>query len=246
MSLQVSSHQGISQSSSTVRKVLSPRFGWSSRDAPHVAQASDLSFWTWTLASRPGLPGPARPVALPTGIPLISTKSDKPSLMISTLEASSVAIGLKLFFGDRLQPHRTKIPVMPTWTDNRGKGAALNKLLSTRFPASAVLMELPCRPQRMSIEALVEGAPREVKPGSRRARQRRPPSVRSITTHICRARFGYGGIPSMRLWAMSEAAERKIRTLVLGEQRHDVLRVQSLLLGQRRLKALEGVTVMVG
>ena len=72
-----------------------------------------------------------------------------------------MVIGLKLLVGDRPQPHRRKILVMPTWTDNRGSGAALNKLASTRFPASAALMELACCLKRMSTQALVEWAPRE-------------------------------------------------------------------------------------
>ena len=40
--------------------------------------------------------------------------------------ALAVVIGLKLFFGDK--PHqRTKIQVVPTWTDNRVNVATLNK-----------------------------------------------------------------------------------------------------------------------
>ena len=91
----------------------------------------------------------------------VFTQSDKPSLTISSLEALAVVIRLKLFFVDQPKPHRTKVPVMPTWTDNRGNGAALNKLMSTRFLASAVIMELACYLKRMSIKALVEWAPRE-------------------------------------------------------------------------------------
>ena len=32
----------------------------------------------------------------------------------------------------------------PTWTDNRGNGSLLNKLMTTKFPACALLMELAC------------------------------------------------------------------------------------------------------
>ena len=41
--------------------------------------------------------------------------------------------------------------------------AALNKLVSTKFPASAVLMELACHAKRMSTKAIVEWAPRDAK-----------------------------------------------------------------------------------
>ena len=48
-----------------------------------------------------------------------------------------------------------------TLKDNRGNGAALNKLMTTKFPASALLMELSCNMKRVSIRMIVEWAPRE-------------------------------------------------------------------------------------
>ena len=49
---------------------------------------------------------------------------------------------------------------MPTWTDNGGDGAALNKLMTTRYPASALIMEMSDYIKRMRIRALVEWTPR--------------------------------------------------------------------------------------
>ena len=95
-----------------------------------------------------------------TDWPWIFEKGDKPSLIISTLEALAVLISLKLFFGDEPKRERTKVQVVPTWTDNRGNGSALNKLMSTKFPSSAVVMELSWYPKRMSAKASVEWAPR--------------------------------------------------------------------------------------
>ena len=46
-------------------------------------------------------------------------------------------------------------------TDNRGNGAALNKLMSTRLPSSAVLVELASFMKARRIRAIVEWAPRE-------------------------------------------------------------------------------------
>ena len=67
--------------------------------------------------------------------PWVYEKSDKPSLPISTLEALAVLFSLMLFFDD--------VPPEPsTKTDNRGNGSALNKLMTSRYPASAVLMEM--------------------------------------------------------------------------------------------------------
>ena len=51
--------------------------------------------------------------------------------------------------------------VVPSITDNRGYGAALNKLVSTKFPSSAVLMELAVFMRRRGFRTIVEEAPRE-------------------------------------------------------------------------------------
>ena len=42
--------------------------------------------------------------------------------------------------------------------DSRGNAAALNRLVSTRFPARAVLMELASYMKRMAMETQVEGS----------------------------------------------------------------------------------------
>ena len=52
---------------------------------------------------------------------------------------------LKLRFGEVPNADDTKVLIVPSITDIRGNGAALNKLMSTRFPSSAVLMELASR-----------------------------------------------------------------------------------------------------
>ena len=49
---------------------------------------------------------------------------------------------------------------MPTWTDNRGNGSALNKMMTTRYPASAVIMEMSVLMKRHGLKALVEWTPR--------------------------------------------------------------------------------------
>ena len=80
--------------------------------------------------------------------------TNRPSLVISTLEALAALISLKLFFGDEPKQERTKVQVVPTWTHNRGNGSALNKLMSTKFTSSAVVMELSCYLKRMSANGL--------------------------------------------------------------------------------------------
>ena len=94
-------------------------------------------------------------------LPWIYERSGKPSLMISSLEALAVIVALKIFFSSGSPDSRRKVDVIPTWTDNRGNGSALNKLMSTRFPASALLMELATHMKEERIKANVHWAPRE-------------------------------------------------------------------------------------
>ena len=93
-------------------------------------------------------------------LPWVFEKKGQASLVISTLEALAVLISIKLFHGEIPAPHRSRVLVAPTWTDNHGNGAALNKLLTTRFPASAVLMELAACKKKMLMKVQVEWSTR--------------------------------------------------------------------------------------
>ena len=72
--------------------------------------------------------------------PWVFARGSKPAQVISTLEALAVLVALMLYFRDENRAHRSSIKVIPTVTDNRGNGAALNKLITTKNPASAVAM----------------------------------------------------------------------------------------------------------
>ena len=91
----------------------------------------------------------------------IFEKGDKPSLVISTLEALKILVSLKLRFGNAADTEVKRPLIVPSVTDNRGDGAALNKLMSTRFPSSALLMELATFMTAWSLRTIVEWAPRE-------------------------------------------------------------------------------------
>ena len=93
--------------------------------------------------------------------PWVFAKGRKAALVISTLEALAVLIALKLQYGEEPGRTKTRVTIAPSLTDNRGNGAALNKLMTTKFPASALLMELSCYMKKMSIRASVEWIPRE-------------------------------------------------------------------------------------
>ena len=78
-------------------------------------------------------------------------KGGQPSLIISTLEALAVLVALKVF------TRKGPVSAEPRY---RGNGAALNKLMTTRYPASAVLMELASHMKASSMKVQVEWAPR--------------------------------------------------------------------------------------
>ena len=94
-------------------------------------------------------------------VPWIFDKGDKPTLVISTLEALAILVALKFRFGNVADTEDKRVLIVPSVTDNRGNGAALNKLMSTRFPSSAVLMELATFMKARRLRTIVEWAPRE-------------------------------------------------------------------------------------
>ena len=93
--------------------------------------------------------------------PWIFEKGDRPSRIISTLEAFAMLVALKLKFGQDPESNDTRVLIVPTITDNRGNGAVFNKLMTTRFPSSAVLMEMAILLKARGMRAVVEWAPRE-------------------------------------------------------------------------------------
>ena len=93
--------------------------------------------------------------------PWVFEKGNRPSLIISTLEALAFLVALKIKFGQEPDPNEMRVLIVRSITDNRGNGAALKKLMSTRFPSSAVLMELASFMKYLGMRAIVEWAPRE-------------------------------------------------------------------------------------
>ena len=92
--------------------------------------------------------------------PKVFEKLDRPSLVISTLEALAILVALKLRFGEAPDADDKRVVVVLSVADNRGIGAALNQLVSTRFPSSAVLMELAtCTKEEGNADDSCMGAP---------------------------------------------------------------------------------------
>ena len=94
--------------------------------------------------------------------PFVSTrKDDKPALVIASLEALAMLLGLKAFYGETPPEERSTFQVLPTWTDNKRNGSILTKLMCTRYPVSAILMELAVHMKAMEQKTAVNWTPRE-------------------------------------------------------------------------------------
>ena len=63
-------------------------------------------------------------------------------------------------YGEEPGRDQSRVMVVPSTTDNKANNAVLNKLLTTKFPASAVLMELAVYMKKMSLRTVVEWSPR--------------------------------------------------------------------------------------
>ena len=70
-----------------------------------------------------------------------SSETGKQRGVIATLEALAMLLAIRAFFPNAQEAKRTKLVVIPSYTDNRGNGALLNKLMSSKYPLSALLME---------------------------------------------------------------------------------------------------------
>ena len=85
--------------------------------------------------------------------PWVFEKGERPSLIISTLEALAILVALVLRFGNARDTSETTILIVLSVTDNRGNGAALSKLMSSRFPATYM--------KARELRTIVEWEPRE-------------------------------------------------------------------------------------
>ena len=91
----------------------------------------------------------------------VCQRAETGTLNIATLEALAVLDALKLWFGEVPRQQQTRVVMVPSLTDNRGNGALLNKLMTTKFFASTLLMELSSYMKRMNMRTVVGWSPRE-------------------------------------------------------------------------------------
>ena len=81
--------------------------------------------------------------------PLIFFKS-------STLQVLAVIVALNLWYENTPGPHQSSFLMALSLTVNRGNEAVLNKLMTTKYPAFAVLMELSIYVMKVNLRTVVE------------------------------------------------------------------------------------------
>ena len=106
-------------------------------------RASDDGAWYWTHVGS----------AWNFGRSIFRRPSDRAPASTCRLHPEGRGSGCipHVFYGDKPPDHRTKTMVTPTGTDNKGNGSAQNELMTSRFPASAVLVELAEYSKKISM-----------------------------------------------------------------------------------------------
>ena len=104
------------------------------------------------------------------GSPVISRKSrycafqkgiNEAYRFIASLEALAVLAALVLFAPYLFDSPSRPTLLIPAWTDNQSNGFSLNKLLTTKFPLCAVIMELAVRMEEAKARVDVHWTPRD-------------------------------------------------------------------------------------
>ena len=97
----------------------------------------------------------------PDTAPWAFQREGKAYRVIATLEALGLLLALMAFGpGERLSNTSLTVQV-PAFTDNRGNGYVINKLMTTRFPLCTVIMELAAQAERRGVRMEAEWTPRD-------------------------------------------------------------------------------------
>ena len=97
----------------------------------------------------------------PENAPWAFQRDGKAYRVIASLEALGLLLAL-LAFGPRRELSDTKTVIqVPAFTDNRGNGYVINKLMTTRFPLCTVVMELAAQAEHRRVRMEAQWTPRD-------------------------------------------------------------------------------------
>ena len=97
----------------------------------------------------------------PANAPWALQPEGKAYRVIASLEAPGLLLSL-LAFGPAQELRDTKTIIqVPAFTDNRGNGYVFNKLMTTRFPLCAIVMELAAQAERRGVRLEAQWTPRD-------------------------------------------------------------------------------------
>ena len=97
----------------------------------------------------------------PDTAPWVFQKEGQAYRVIASLECLGLLLAL-LAFGPGQELNHTRMTVqVPAFTDNRGNGYVVNKLMTTRFPLCAIVMELAAQAEQRNVRMEAEWTPRD-------------------------------------------------------------------------------------
>ena len=97
----------------------------------------------------------------PGSAPWVFQKEGQAYRVIASLECLGLLLAL-LAFGPGQELKHTRMTVqVPAFTDNRGNGYVVNKLMTTLFPLCATVMELAAQAELRKVRVEAEWTPRE-------------------------------------------------------------------------------------
>ena len=134
-------------------------------DAKAEGEELGIGGW-WPTADSAGVVSKARSpwfsVELtPQSAPWAFRRDGESFRLVATLEALRLLLALMVFGPSLEGDTRHQVIQLTTFTDNKGNGYAINKLMTTKFPLCAIVMELSAQMEAIGARVEVHWTPRE-------------------------------------------------------------------------------------
>ena len=97
----------------------------------------------------------------PENAPWAFQKNGQAYRVIASLDALALLLALSAFGPGQDLSHTKMTIQVPAFTDNRGNGYVINKLMTTRFPLCATVMELAAQAEQRKVRTEADWTPRD-------------------------------------------------------------------------------------